>query len=66
MERLVVIGRRDRPTKVHRNADGRLEAFVIGSDHALWHRWQLTPGDDWSGWASLGGWIDQLAVDVNA
>ena len=27
--------------------------------------WQLAPNDGWSGWASLGGWIDLLAVDQN-
>ena len=36
------------------NADGRMETFVIGSDKALWHRWQSTPGADWGGWFSLG------------
>src|SRR6266511_1440374 len=37
------------------NADGRLEVFAEGTDRALWHKWQLTPGgDSWSGWASLG------------
>jgi uncharacterized protein GlcG (DUF336 family) len=39
---------------------------VIGSDHALWHKWQVAPNDGWSGWASLGGWIDHLAVGYNA
>lgn len=23
------------------NADGRLEAFVRGTDNALWHKWQV-------------------------
>ena len=36
------------------NDDGRLEAFVIGSDNALWHKWQSTPGGNWGGWSSLG------------
>src|SRR5206468_12625662 len=31
-------------------ADGRLEAFVIGSDNALWHKWQSLPGGTWGGW----------------
>jgi acylphosphatase len=35
------------------NADGRLEAFVIGSDNALWHIWQATPAGSWGGWSSL-------------
>lgn len=36
------------------NADGRLEAFVIGSDNALWHIWQTKPGGTWGGWFSSG------------
>ncbi len=35
------------------NADGRLEAFIIGSDNALWHKWQTKPGGTWGGWFSL-------------
>ena len=30
------------------NADGRLEAFVVGSDNGLWHRWQT------EAWRDLG------------
>jgi len=30
------------------NADGRLEAFIWGSDGALYHRWQPTPGGTWN------------------
>ena len=26
-----------------RNADGRLEVFVRGTDNALWHQWQTAP-----------------------
>jgi C1A family cysteine protease len=37
------------------NADGRLEAFVRGTDNALWHKWQVAPNSGWSGWGSLGG-----------
>jgi hypothetical protein len=37
------------------NPDGRLEEFWRGSDCALWHSWQLTPGGAWSANASLGG-----------
>ena len=51
---------------VTRNADGRLEVFVIGSDHGLWHMWQTAPNNGWSSWASLGGWIDELSVGQNA
>jgi hypothetical protein len=39
---------------VARNADGRLEAVVIGSDLAVWHAWERSPGGDWTGWHSLG------------
>lgn len=39
-------------------ADGRLEVFVVGTDHAgsqsLWHRGQTAPGSGWSGWFSHG------------
>jgi hypothetical protein len=38
-----------------RNADGRLELFVRGTDNALWHKWQTAPSNGWSGWSSLGG-----------
>ena len=46
---------------VAQNADGRLEVFARGTDKALWHIWQTAPNNGWSGWASLGGWIDRLA-----
>jgi len=41
------------PFSVHVNDDGRLEAFAIGSDEALWHIWQLAPNGSWSNWNSL-------------
>src|SRR4051794_18861057 len=28
--------------------------------------WQTTPNGGWSGWYSLGGWIDRITVDSNA
>jgi len=37
------------------NQDGRLEAFVFGSDNALWHIWQTTAGGSWGTWFSSGG-----------
>src|SRR5437763_8953060 len=40
---------------VSQNQDGRLEAFVFGSDQALWHIWQTTPGGSWGSWFSSGG-----------
>jgi hypothetical protein len=51
------------------NQDGRLEVFSIGSDSGLWHKWQVVPNGGWSGWASLGGSLDQNhapAVGMNA
>ena len=45
------------------NKDGRLEAFVIGANKAIWHRWQVQPnGEAWSDWSSLGG--DNMAIAV--
>ena len=37
---------------VARNADGRLEVFMVGSDRQLRHKWQ---DSEWSEWTSLGG-----------
>jgi hypothetical protein len=34
-------------------APGRQDAFVRGTDNALWHRWW--DGRGWGGWESLGG-----------
>jgi hypothetical protein len=52
---------------VGRNADGRLEAFVRGTDNALWHKWQVAPSGAWSGWVSLGGVLtSNIAVASNA
>jgi hypothetical protein len=36
---------------VARNSDGRLEVFVIGADHALYHKSQILAGGS-SGWTS--------------
>jgi hypothetical protein len=35
--------------------DGRLVLFARGADNAVWHRWQISPNGNWSGWESLGG-----------
>jgi acylphosphatase len=49
-----------------RNIDGRIEVFAIGTDKALYHIWQTTPGGSaWSGWAGLGGGITQIASAIN-
>lgn len=47
------------------NLDGHLEVFVIGTDHALHHKWQTCPGCGWSDWDHQGGWADQIAVSRN-
>lgn len=39
---------------VERNADGRLEAFGVGTDKQMFHIWQRSAGG-WSGWAAMGG-----------
>ncbi|HWJ06316.1 MAG TPA: C1 family peptidase [Steroidobacteraceae bacterium] len=51
---------------VSRNADGRMEIFVRGTDNAVWHKWQVAPNSSWSGWASQGGVItSEIAVGRN-
>ncbi|MEV4892013.1 matrixin family metalloprotease [Nonomuraea sp. NPDC055795] len=48
------------------NADGRLEVFVRGTDNAVHHNWQTSPGGGWSGWSSLGGVLQgRIAVGRN-
>ena len=43
------------------NQDGRLEVFLVASDSALWHNWQVnTTGGGWSGWQSMGGSLQML------
>lgn len=57
-----------RPDTVYQiqNCDGRLENFTVGSDSAVWHQWQTSPGGPWSGWSSLGGYlISDIAVIRN-
>lgn len=44
------------------NTDGRLELFGVGSDSAVWHNWQTSPGGGWSGWNSLGGKVSGRPV----
>lgn len=42
------------------NSDGRLEVFVVGANHAVWHNWQSSPGssNSWTQFESLSGIID--------
>jgi hypothetical protein len=36
------------------NNDGRLEAFAVAEDDALWHIWETTPSSDqWGPWKFL-------------
>ncbi len=35
-------------------ADGRLDTFLVGSNGALYHKWQTTWGGGWSNWYSHG------------
>jgi len=42
------------PPAVGPSADGRLELFLVGSDEALYHRWQTAPSNGWSGWSPMG------------
>ena len=51
-----------------RNADGRLEVFVRGTDNALYNRWQTAPNNGWSAnWGNLGGVLtSNIAAARNA
>ncbi len=35
--------------RVVNNADGRLEVFLLGNDQNIWHIWQTSPNNGWSG-----------------
>jgi surface antigen len=48
-----------------RNADGRLEVFYVGTDAAIWHRWQTSAGGGWSPEARLGGHAVDVAAQAN-
>jgi predicted Zn-dependent protease len=47
----------DTSPAVARNSDGRLQAFVVGTNNQLYYKTQSSPNSDsWtSGWTSLGG-----------
>ena len=54
------------PTTVIVGGQGkRIHVFARGGDGALWHMWQTAPNNGWSGWYSLGGWIDRLDLGRN-
>jgi hypothetical protein len=44
---------------------GLIEVFARGGDGAVWHNVQTAPNNGWSGWYSLGGWIDLLEAAQN-
>lgn len=45
--------------------NGALALFARGSDGALWHKWENTPGGTWSAWISLGGGVFDPVATVN-
>ncbi|MEJ8848656.1 C1 family peptidase [Variovorax rhizosphaerae] len=47
------------------NKDGRIEVFARGTDNALYHMWQTSPGGPFSGWASLGGILTSAPAVVS-
>jgi hypothetical protein len=38
----------------------------VAAGYALYHIWQTAPNNGWSGWASLGGKVKDIAVAANA
>jgi hypothetical protein len=48
-----------------RNADGRLEVFVLIDDASLHHIWEQTPGGPWSGASGLGKPPGRLIADIS-
>ncbi|MFW2332411.1 S8 family serine peptidase, partial [Ilumatobacter sp.] len=48
------------------SGSSRLDVFVRGGNQAVYEKMQTAPNNGWSGWASLGGWIDLLEVAENA
>jgi hypothetical protein len=56
-----------RSVTVGTNSDGQLEIFVIGGNNQVYHQYQSFPNGSFSGsWASLGGWVAQIAVGQKA
>jgi hypothetical protein len=47
------------------DASGRLVLFARGAEDELWHNRQRTPGGEWAGWSSLGGWVGGMAVALD-
>jgi peroxiredoxin len=42
----------------------RLDVFMVGTDHALWHKWYQS-GLGWSAWESLGGSLTSSPAAVS-
>jgi hypothetical protein len=51
---------------VGKNADGRQEVFYIGTDNAIWHKWQVVQNGGWSEKRQLDPAAKSLAVGKNA
>ena len=47
---------------VTRNADGRLELFVVGDDTRVYQIWQTAPNNGWSRWANGCRWTSWYAM----
>jgi len=45
---------------------GQMGAFARGTDGALWHAWENSPGGSWSKWISLGGGVHAPSAAVDA
>lgn len=48
---------------IGKNADGRLQAFVIGGIDKVYTKWQTKLGGPWSDWLKLGGSMDKIIVE---
>ncbi|GAC1543853.1 MAG: hypothetical protein NVS2B17_24180 [Candidatus Velthaea sp.] len=44
---------------------GVMELVARGSDGAVYHQTQTAPSNGWTGWSSLGGWVDIIEVAQN-
>ena len=46
---------------------GRLEVFVLGTDHKIYHRWQdPSAPSGWAPWANIGGSLNTLLGAQNS
>ena len=54
-----------RQIALDKNGDGRLELVYVGTNNALYHDWQMTPGGSWHGEAALGGFAKRVALAAN-